>query len=421
MRKNDNYVTINRGNEGALDMLKRLKKKDYIAISVYVATLIFAILFIVFGSKFQGLKNDYYISQFELVEANMYEARVKKIISTEITDSDDGGQQFVVYMDCEILEGEYEGKVHRTVMVYSEISSSYVLIPRVGALIYVSPYHFTEYEATMNFTGAQNSFNRVPGLIILVVIFAVLVILFARRQGFNTILSLIVSCLAIFLVFIPAILSGHNIYLWTFIISGYSIVVSLLLIVGANKKGLAAILGSFFGVLVSGLLAYILNKALYITGKYDEDTTRIYELFYNHGGINLPALIFAATTIGSLGAVLDITLSLASSLKEVYDQSSEHSIRKTIKSGFVIGKDMVGTMTTTLILAYVGSSLSMVLYMFSHYPDSALLKQEILAVAVLQAIVGSMALLFTIPITSIVCALLYNKKEKKEELVSNEM
>ena len=65
MRKNDNYVTINRGNEGALDMLKRLKKKDYIAISVYVATLIFAILFIVFGSKFQGLKNDYYISQFE--------------------------------------------------------------------------------------------------------------------------------------------------------------------------------------------------------------------------------------------------------------------------------------------------------------------------------------------------------------------
>lgn len=109
---------------------------------------------------------------------------------------------------------------------------------------------------------------------------------------------------------------------------------------------------------------------------------------------------------------MDVSLSLSSALKEVYDNTEKPTLAKTIKSGFVIGKDMIGTMVNTLVLAYVASDLTFILWMMSHHSDGFILQSEYIAVAIAQAIVGSIAMVLTIPLTSLICAFIYNKKNQ---------
>ena len=110
---------------------------------------------------------------------------------------------------------------------------------------------------------------------------------------------------------------------------------------------------------------------------------------------------------------MDVSLSLSSALKEVYDNSENHSLLGTIKSGFVIGKDMIGTMVNTLILAYVASDLAFLLCIMAEHSNEFIMQSEYIAVAIAQALVGSIAMVITIPLTSMICAMVYNKKNKE--------
>ena len=117
---------------------------------------------------------------------------------------------------------------------------------------------------------------------------------------------------------------------------------------------------------------------------------------------------------------MDVSLSLSSALKEVYDHSKETSLANTIKSGFTIGKDMIGTMVNTLILAYVASDLTFILWMMEHRSNGFIFQSEYIAVAIAQALVGAIAMVLTIPLTSIICAFVYNKKNMNKELLEEE-
>jgi uncharacterized membrane protein len=244
-------------------------------------------------------------------------------------------------------------------------------------------------------------------------VFVLALLIFGRKKGFNTLLSLAFTCLGIFAVFIPAILSGKNIYAVSIIICLYTIIMTILLVNGKNAKSLAAIIGCFAGVIISGLLTVLMNHVLSLTGVIDEDSIFLLQLSATNA-IDLRAIIFGAIVIGAMGAIMDVAMSISSSLWEVREHSNSPTFDGLFKSGMNIGRDVMGTMTNTLILAYIGSSLSIVL-LYVAYNSSLLylFNRELIVVEVLQALVGSLGILLTMPITCLICALFYTKSAKR--------
>lgn len=249
---------------------------------------------------------------------------------------------------------------------------------------------------------------RTDALIVLGVLYALCLLLFGGLRGLNTILSLMFTCLAIFMVLVPAILSGHNIYLWSIVTCVFIVSVTLIIVNGIGKKSLAAALGCLGGIVVAGAITLIMDGIIELTGFVDENSVYLVMLNPDHP-IDLQAIIFASIIIGAIGAIMDVSVEIASSLKEIYEQSSQPGFAMLVKSGFNIGRDIMGTMANTLVLAYIGSSLAVVL-LLTAYKSSSLLhlfNLEMIVVEVLQALIGSFGILLAIPLTSVISALLY--------------
>lgn len=248
---------------------------------------------------------------------------------------------------------------------------------------------------------------RSDGLLLLGLVFAACLILFGRRKGVSTIISLVFTCLAIFTVFVPAILSGQNIYFWSVSVAAFIVAMTLLLVNGPNRKSLAAGFGCMGGVSVAGLLTLLMDKALHLTGLVDEDS--VYLLFLNaENPIDMNAIIFSAIIIGAIGAILDVSVDIAASLQEISLSIEEPTFKRLVQSGLTIGRDLIGTMSNTLILAYIGSSLSVVLLMAAYnHSILFLLNREMIVVEILQALAGSFGVLFALPVTSVICGILY--------------
>jgi len=185
---------------------------------------------------------------------------------------------------------------------------------------------------------------------------------------------------------------------------------SFLIIYGANKKSLSAGIGCLAGILVSGFLTLIMDRVLKLTGLVNEESLYVVRVNPTNP-IDLKAIIFAAILIGAIGAIMDVSMSIAASLAELKDKLEYTPFSLIIKSGISIGRDIMGTMANTLILAYIGSSLSVVLLLVSYNSSILeLMNKEMIVVEILQSLVGSFGILVTIPITSMVCAYLFSER-----------
>ena len=172
-------------------------------------------------------------------------------------------------------------------------------------------------------------------------------------------------------------------------------------------------IGCSSGVLVAGIITVAANNICQLTGLTTEDS--MYLLFLNsEKPIDLRAIIFAAIILGAVGAIMDVSMSLSSSLAEMKEQVGDMSAAQITRSGMVVGRDIMGTMANTLILAYIGSSLSVTLLLAAYNSSTPLLlfNSEMILVELLQAVAGSLGILLTIPLTSLVCGILYRNDEK---------
>jgi len=257
-----------------------------------------------------------------------------------------------------------------------------------------------------------NGFRRANRLLVLGVLFAACAMIFGGRKGFNILLSLAFTCAAVFAVFIPSILSGRNIHLMAVLVCAYTTVVTLLLVVGYNKKSLAAMVGCLGGIAAAGVIALIMDRALFLTGVVGENSRFLTFLPID---VNLRAIIFAGIIIGAMYATLPGDMSIASTMWEIRERAPAIRFEALLRSGMTIGGDMFGTMANTLILAYIGSSLSVILVLLVHSDSpAALLNQEMIVVEILQALAGSFGILLAIPLTGLFCAAIYPRKDGRE-------
>ncbi len=259
-----------------------------------------------------------------------------------------------------------------------------------------------------------SDYYRFDKIIILLAIFMVLILIIGRWKGVNTLLSLLFTFAFVFMVFVPAVMAGYNAYLWASITCIFTIMMTLILINSISKKTWATIIGCVAGTIIAAAGTVIMTEVMQLTGFVDEHSYYL-TLLDTEVPINLTAIVFAAIVIGAVGAIMDVAMDLSSSLYELSEHVPDITFGRLCKSGMAISRDIMGTMANTLVLAYIGSSLSCIMILLT-YSTSAmdLMNREVIIVELLQAIIGSLAILLTAPCTVVTCGVLYLKHGKKK-------
>lgn len=368
---------------------------------VYAAALLLSVMYIYFGGAI-ALKG---LTIFE-GGTQTVKARVTQIINVEESTYSMGEGSLAMKKTtflASILSGENKGA---SVLAVQHTDDLYALGPadvKQGDKVLVFPAGETEPGADYIMSGHV----RTDGLYILGGLFLLLLLIFGRKKGFNTLIALVFTLLSIFAVFIPSVLSGHNIYGWALMTGGFIILMTLTIVYGINRQSIAAAIGCFSGMLMAGALTAVMSRALALTGLVDDESVYL-TMLPTERPIDLKAIIFAAIVIGAVGAIMDVAVSIASALSELRRKLPDISAGELFKSGITIGQDMMGTMSNTLVLAYIGGSLSMTL-LLTAYDNSLteLLNREMIIAEILQILIGSLGILLTMPLTSAVCALIF--------------
>ena len=242
------------------------------------------------------------------------------------------------------------------------------------------------------------------------IIFVALVLVIAKKNGLKALFALIVTVAFIVKVFIPAVFNGYSPILFAVITAIFSSLVTIYYTVGMNKKFFVSLFGVIGGVVVAGMLSYIFTYRMRLNGYLDPELLASASILKN---INLKEVIPAGVIIGSLGAVMDVAVSIASSINELHITDPNMSQKAMFKSVINIGTDIIGPMINTLILAYIASSVFTLLLVYAQageYPIIRLLNFQDIAVEIMRSVCGSIGILISVPLTAYIGTLIYKQK-----------
>ncbi|MBS4021077.1 MAG: YibE/F family protein [Dethiobacter sp.] len=248
-------------------------------------------------------------------------------------------------------------------------------------------------------------FARDNYLYLITGLFILTLLIVGRRKGLVTVVTLTITILAIFRILLPLLLAGYSPIGSTIVVAAAVSLVTILGLNGLHRKTFAAVTGTVGGVLVAGLLALFIGNAANLTGFSSEEAQM---LMYMEGGpIDVRGLLFAGIIIGSLGAVMDVAVTISASVYEVYCADRSKCVRELVSSAMNVGRDIMGTMANTLILAYVGTAAPLLLlFMGYHMPWGTIINSDLVATEVVRALAGSIGLITAIPLTAIASGLL---------------
>lgn len=274
-------------------------------------------------------------------------------------------------------------------------------------------------HAEQNNGGGVNFFiadkYRVSVLYILTGLFFALLLFVGGKKGGFSLISIIITLALIFWVLTPMILNGINPVLATVITCVLASITAIYLVGGLNHKSTAAILGTVLSLIVAGLLSILSIKFAYLTGFSTEESMF---LFTAHPNLNFTEILASAMMIGALGAVMDIGMSISSTINEIFCSNPDRKTYELFSSGMNVGKDIIGTMANTLILAYLGGALSLVL-LSNNIDLQKFFNLNQVATEISAALIGSIAIVICVPITAIISAYMI-KKFTKQQIAEND-
>lgn len=304
----------------------------------------------------------------------------------------------------EITEGDYIGDEFTTNYVLSYDIEGKILAYELDEGDKVSVQIIEDADGTITVTVLD--VVRANYIVIMFVLFLVSVVIIGGRKGIKAILGLLYTILLIYFVMIRGIFKGDDAIINS-IITTILVIVGTFIIIGngIDKKILTAAIGTVGGVLSAGIMALIFNNLAKLTGA-GEDAIQL-SVNMTTTTFNFREVLFAGILVSALGACMDVGMSIASSLDEIKMKNPDITWKELLKSGMNIGRDVIGTMTNTLILAYVGGSLTLILlFMACNMNIYEILNKETIAEQIISAIAGSMGVVYTVPITSLVYSVL---------------
>ena len=259
-------------------------------------------------------------------------------------------------------------------------------------------------------------YDRLPAMVLILLGFAALLILFGGMTGLKALLVLLFAVLLIakgliaFILFAPS-----HILLWTILIGAVITLATQLIVNGRNVKSTGAIIGTIGGILVAGLLAVLAIHFTYLTGVSEEQAGMLKALYLKD--VDFRELLFSGIVLGALGAVMDVAVSIASAQYEMKLLAPKTKFQTLVSSGLNVGRDVMGTMANTLVLAYIGGALPLIL-LISTQPDLPLLhvmNLNMIATEVVRSLIGSIGLLCAIPITAYATAFLITVRPRRNK------
>ena len=334
-------------------------------------------------------------------------ARVEMVLAdnTARDEASDGafrGEQLLIVL---VGSGRYKGE---RLQVRNYVGPLYGVPVKEGdsVILTISTYAGGEHMATVF------EFDRFIPVLIVLGLFVLATVLIGRKTGARSLLALALTILCLFMVLLPALLRGAPTILTTLLVSVWITAVSLTVIGGVRKKTVCAMCGTVAGTALAAGFAALAQYILRIDGMRLSDVEPLLQLRQSgEAAIGLRGLVTAGVIVSAIGAVMDVAMSISSALEEVHEANPDYGRRQLFKSGMNIGRDMVGTMTNTLILAFLGSGLTFILYLssldisFRQITSSAYVSLEVVS-----GISCSAGLILAIPITAGAAAFLLSKK-----------
>lgn len=339
-------------------------------------------------------------------DVQYYSATVLEVQNEDLGPDNYTGEFTVGVQEIRVklTDGPYSGEEYTFT---NHISRLYNTVVRKGTNIIVGAY--LDEGEILDLTVSSYKRNHVMGL--LGVIFCLLVVWIGKFKGLKSLISLVFTGVCIIFLMLPLMLGGMSPVLAAISIIFLSTFVTLWLVAGINKKSLTAIIGTLSGVLIATLVAYIFSDLAHLSGGTMQDTEAL--LYVSETSkLQVKGLLLASILVASLGAVMDVAMSISSSMFELVHVNSNLTTKELIRSGMNVGTDMIGTMTNTLILALAGGSLTTVILIYSAtISEIQLINLDVLGTELIQGISGSIGIVITVPITVIIAAFMCIKKK----------
>ena len=335
-------------------------------------------------------------------------AKVVSVNSQTLEESSDtpGRNIGVQNITVKLLEGKNKGK---TITFDNRLSYTHSIEVDAGTRVVVK---CDEPEGVEPYYSLYQ-YDRSVGIVAAILIFLLIICLVGKSKGLRAAIALGVSILIVIGALIPAIYNGISPILVTLIVCMAITAVTLILLNGFSEKTFVAVIATMIGLLASAFLYSIISAILSVTG-YAMDETEELVLISRRTGLVIGDILFSGILLASLGAVMDTAMSIASSLFEIVDTKPDIKKSDLYKSGMNIGRDMIGTMCQTLVLAFTGSSVATLLVVISYGTSfNRFISSDFLVTEILQSLIGSFAVILTVPITSVLCSRLHKMKPKK--------
>lgn len=340
--------------------------------------------------------------------------RVKaEVLTTDESDVKDTGLIRTGEQRCQVrlLSGKFKGTTATAInRLNGSLAQDKMFAPGDTAFVAVS-YHNDEI-----ITITMTDHYRLDMEVVLAGMFLLLLILFAGKTGIRAILSFVVTILLMWKILIPGLLKGRN-PIWValgLVIALTFIIISL--IYGLDRRCLAATSGAVLGILVTVILGYYFTDLFKIHGAVMESSESL--LYAGYQYLDLTKIFVASIFLGSSGAVMDLAVDICSAVYEVVCKKPDISAKEAIASGFAVGRAACGSTTTTLLLAYSGSYIALLMvFMAQGTPIEFILNYKFVAAEMIHTIVGSFGLVTVAPLTAITSGILFTMRTDSREKI----
>ena len=328
----------------------------------------------------------------------------------DVEDVPVGAQEVLV----EITGGDHKGERY---LLTNNLSYLYGTVLSVGDDVTVT---FSLTDGQVDGIMVQD-YDRTLPLFLMVGLFLLITLLVGGKIGAKSLLGLILTIACVFFVLIPLLLGGWPTLPTILAVCAFVTVVEFVILGGLNRKTLCAILGTVSGVVFAALFGQLACSLLrvngfqmYVVEPEIEALLQIKQTQDPFASLQIGDLLVGGILIAALGAVNDVAMSISSAMNELISVNPDLTRKELFKSGMNIGRDMVGTMTNTLILALVGSSLVLMIYLSSLTPSfQQLMSTSFFSVEMVQAIASSVGVILAVPLSVVIGMLLFGTKRGK--------
>lgn len=310
------------------------------------------------------------------------------------------------YLELEILSGPHKGAVLETVnylTAYANVDCD------VGTRVIV---RLDVDDSGVPYVVSIPNYDRGFILMGMLAVFALLLVVIGGKKGVMALLGLVYTLAGIWFLLIPMVLRGIPSIPAAIFIAALTAAASLLMLTGFSRKTLCAGLGCVCGVAAAGLFAWIVGKLTPIGGFNMSEAEELVLRAYD-SPLEIRGLLVSGILIAALGAVMDVAMSISSACHELRTVDPEITSGSLFRSGMNIGRDAMGTMANTLILAFAGASFNMLLlFQVYHYPLIQIINSDTMAIELIQSVAGSVGIILTVPLVSLFASLLMGKRKK---------